>query len=453
MRFALPCVLAALVAPQALAQRIAIVPFTGPGANGVRNQVVSALCDQAECVGEKKVVGAGGKPDWKKAKKEKVKFIVAGKVNGKGKKKSIELQVEHKAGAAKFKKSWPLEGGELSDKNLAAAGDALAKAMGLEKKPPPEAPPEEKKPPPEAPPEEKKPPPEEKKKKVEAPPPEVVEPPPPAPLAHSKRPVFSVELGLDVQSRVYSYSSIASTNLRSYNAPFIPGLDLKAELYPLAIVQQGFLAGLGLEVGYAFSIGLKSRRKGPDGMFLPTTFPTSISKLDLALKFQIRPISGSDAYFAPFFGYRSHSFGVGLASDGSSLDGPPDAMGNLPKATLPPISYSALKVGVGGELPFGSTGLLLYARFAVLPVLSAKDILGAAFFKAGSAFGVDGALGLGFKLPFSFAFIDAGALQLRLGFDFARYGLSFKTAATDEYVAEGAVDQYLGGTLAVRFTY
>ena len=79
MRFALLCVFAGLAAPEALAQRIAIVPFTGPGANGARNQVVSALCDQAECVSEKKV-SAGGKPDWKKAKKEKVKFIVTGKI-------------------------------------------------------------------------------------------------------------------------------------------------------------------------------------------------------------------------------------------------------------------------------------------------------------------------------------------------------------------------------------
>ena len=121
VRVALPCLLALLAAPSAFAQRIAIVPFTGPGASGVRNQVVSALCDQAECVAEKKVTGATGKPDWKKAKKEKVKFLVVGKVTSKGKKKSVELQVEAKAGAPKFKKSWPLdEGGELSDKNLAS---------------------------------------------------------------------------------------------------------------------------------------------------------------------------------------------------------------------------------------------------------------------------------------------------------------------------------------------
>ena len=113
MRFTLLCLLVGLAAPEAFAQRIAIAPFTGPGANALRNQVVSALCDQAECVSEKKVT-AGGKPDWKKAKKEKVKFIVTGKVTAKGKKKTVDLEVMQKAGPAKFKKSWPLEGAELS---------------------------------------------------------------------------------------------------------------------------------------------------------------------------------------------------------------------------------------------------------------------------------------------------------------------------------------------------
>ena len=71
MRFALPCAIAVLLAPHAFAQKIAIVTFTGPGANAVRNQVVSELCDRAVCVAQAKV-STGGKVDWKKVKKEKV---------------------------------------------------------------------------------------------------------------------------------------------------------------------------------------------------------------------------------------------------------------------------------------------------------------------------------------------------------------------------------------------
>lgn len=443
MRFALACVIAVLHAPHAFAEKIAIVTFTGPGANAVRNQVISALCDQAECVAQAKVT-TKGKVDWKKVKKEKVKFVLEGKVVARGKKKSIELQVFPKAGAGK-KKSWPLEGGELSDRSLATAGDVLGKLMGLA--PREEPAPEEKKPPPEekpAPeekpePEEKKPPKEEKK--VTAPPvlpkeekpeekPPGEEPPPAEYARQAKRPVIAIEVGLDISSKRFSYSQVATPNLRSYQAPFILSPDLKAELYPLALVQDGFIAGLGIEAGFAIAVGLKSRRSGTD-----VSYPTSISRLDVGVKFQIRPSSKSDAHVAPFVGYRAHSFSVAPGSDNSILDG------------LPGISYSAVRLGIGGELPFGDTGLLVYGKFAVMPVLSAPEIISAKYFANGSVLGLDFDLGLGFKLPF------VKLLQLRLGFQFARYGLSFRTQPTDMYVAEGAVDQYLGGSFAVRFTY
>lgn len=436
MRFALPCVAVALLSLPSFAQRIAVTPF-GAAGNDARSQVVSALCEQAECVSEKKVT-AGSNPDWKKAKKEKVQFFVVGKVVKKGKKSSLELQVQAKAGKPKFKNSWPLEGAQLSDKSLANVADVLGKAMGLA--PRKEAAPveekkavEEKKPEPT--PEPHKAPEENRaEKKVTPPPaPPAAEVPAEAAVeepATPKRPVFSLELGIDVESKNFTYASVATANLRSYRAAFILAPEVHGELYPLALFQQNFLAGLGVELGFSIAVGLKSRRGGSD-----VAYPTNISKFDVALKWQIRPISSSEAYFTPIIGFRSHSFSVGAGSDGSVLDG------------LPGISYSALKFGLAGELPFGQSGLLAYGRFAVLPVLSAGPIISSAYFKSGSALGIDFGLGLGFKLPF------ARALQLRLGFDFARYGLSFKSAASDTYVAEGAVDLYLGGNFAVRFTY
>jgi hypothetical protein len=451
MRFALPCVVAVLCAPLAFAQKIAIATFDGPGANAVRNQIVSELCDQAECVAQTKVT-TNGKVDWKKVKKEKVKFVLDGKVVAKGKKKTIEFEVFAKAGAGK-KKSWALEGNDLSDRNLKTAAEVLGGMMGLapkeadEKKPPPEEkkkPDEKKKPEAKPDPEEKaeeKAPAEEKRPKEEK---KVSEPPPPpaeeeapkaeedtgAPKKRAKRPVVALEVGLDVSSKSFSYTQVVTPNLRSYRAPFILGPNFKGELYPLALVTDGIAAGLGAELGYFLAVGLKSKRNGTD-----LSYPTSISRFDVALKFQIRPSNKSEAYVAPIIGYRVHSFSVGAASDGTTLDG------------LPAISYSALKFGLAAELPFGDTGLLVFGKFSVLPVLSAPEIIGTKYFPNGSVLGIDGGLGLGFKLPF------VTALQLRLSFDFTRYGLSFRSQPTDMYVAEGAVDQYLTGTFALRFTY
>jgi hypothetical protein len=439
MRFALPCFLVAMAASPAFAQKIAVAPFSGPGAAATRAQLVSAICDQAECVSEKKVT-TGGKPDWKKGKKEKLQYFVVGKVVAKGKKKTLELQVQNKPGGAKWKKSFPLERELLSDKNLAAASEAIGKALG--KKEEAAEPPEEKAPAPEekkAAVEERKPPPEEKAE-VEEPPrranttPPLVEttpepePSPEPPTKQTRRPVIALELGFDVSSKSFSYSGVQTPNLRSYRAPFIAMPDLKAELYPLALATQGFGAGLGIEGGFALAVGLKSRRTGTD-----VSYPTSITKLDLGLKFQIRPVANSDAYVAPFVGFRTHSFSVGPGSDNSTLDG------------LPAVSYTALKFGLSGELPFSNTGLLLYGRFAVMPVMSLPTIVSKDYFPSGSALGIDGGLGLGFKI--------ISALQIRVGFDFTRYGLNFKYAPTDTYIADGAVDQYIGGNAALRFTY
>ncbi len=424
-----------LFASSAFAQKIAIVMFTGPGANEVRNQLVSELCDRADCSAQTKVISKG-KIDWKKVKKERVKFVLEGKVVAKGKKKTIELQVLTKPGAGKTK-SFNLEEGELSDRNLKAAGAALGALMGLPGKDVPE----------EKPPLEEKKKPEERRAAVEEKPIEeeakpaakenrTVSEPKPSPkkeepvdeeLKPLKRPIIALEAGLAAASKSFSYSQVATPNLRSYRAPFIFGPNLKAELYPLAIFSDGIGAGLGFEAGYFVAVGLKSRRTGSD-----VTYPTSISRIDLALKFQIRPSQKSEAHVAPFIGYRLHTFSVAPGGDGSVLDG------------LPAITYAALKFGLGGELPLGDTGLLVFGKFAVLPVLSAPEIL-STYFPSGSAIGLDGGLGLGLKLPF------LQVVQLRLAFDFARYGLTFRSQPMDTYVAEGAVDQYLGGSFALCF--
>ena len=427
-------VLAAIWGTSASASKISIGPFAGPSASPVRSQVVSALCDAAECVSETKVF-KGAKPDWKKAKKEKVDFVITGKITAKGKKKSVELQVLKSGGAVKLKKVLPIEGGAIVDSALSNATEALLDAVGATPaaKPPPEEtkpPPEETKPPPEEkkpPPEEKKPPPEEKK-----PPPREEEPPDEAPKATGKiKPaIFVGQLTLDILSRSFSYSNVKTANLRSYSAGFILAPDPHIELYPIAFVSDGIASGLGIEAGYQTAVGLKSKRTGND-----VTYPTSMNRLDVGLRFRFRPLADADAGVTALVGYRSQSFSVGTGSDGSSLDG------------LPPIGYSAMRLGLAGDLPFGTTGLLAFADFTVLPVLSSGAIISSAYFTKGSALGIDAQIGVGFKLP------PLPALQIRAAFDFARYGLSFKSAATDTYQADGAADLYIGGEIGLRYTY
>jgi hypothetical protein len=439
----------------AYAERIAIANFAGPGADVVRNQVTQALCEDADCVNANKVM-KGAKPDWKKAKKERVAFIVTGKVVAKGKKRTLEVQVLSKPGAPKLKKSYPLDGNTLAKKTLASATTALTQAMGGggKSKPEPVA---------EATPER-----EEPKPSREEPAPAVdtgrnsepvaaheTEPPPPPVRAaepevpavvdepapskkKGKHPIISIQVGVDGFNRSLTYAQVTTPNLRTYSASlaFAPGAAV--ELFPLAAVTQGALAGLGIDASYAMVVGLSSRRLVPAEGCMPApcpaavTYPTSSSKLDVAVKFRIR--LGDSFGLAPHVGFRTHSFGIGKGSDGSTIDG------------LPSTAYSAIKAGLGLDASLGEL-LVVFAHFSYLQVLSSGQIISAAYFNSGSAMGLEGGAGVGVKLPF------LTALQVRAAFNFTRYGLSFRPVAADIYQATGATDQYMGANVGLRYTY
>src|SRR2546429_342680 len=96
MRNALGAVLL-LAAQGAWGEKLAVLNFTGPEAGPLRQLIVQGLCEANTCVEPKKVT-KGWKPDWAKVKKEKVDFVIEGAVKGKGAKKTLELQVTHKAG-------------------------------------------------------------------------------------------------------------------------------------------------------------------------------------------------------------------------------------------------------------------------------------------------------------------------------------------------------------------
>jgi hypothetical protein len=441
MRIALAAGLLFL-APGAFAEKIAVLNFTGPDAASVRAQVTDALCGQATCV-EPKKVSKGPKPDWAKAKKEKIEFFVTGTVKGKGAKRTLELQVLNKAGPAKLKKSVPLA-------KLDSLVTQVKDVMGLESAAPapePEkkvepAPEPEKQPEAEAPKEEGR----KRKQPTEAPPPpkeeeraaeekpaeagtEEAAPEQPA-SGEFKPPAIEFEVGADLFSRSFSYNNVSTNNLRSYSASFIFAPEFRAEVYPLAFFSKGIISGLGVDGAVAFSLGLKSRRTGTD-----TTWPTNIVHYDFNLRFRLRPVSSIDAAVIPFVGYGNQGFSVGTGSDGSTLDG------------LPSVSYSSVRAGLAGELPFSSSGFMVFAKFAALIVLSSGEIISPAFFPKGSNFGIEGQVGAGYRLPFF------NKLQVRVAFDFTRYGLGFASSPTDTYQAQSAADLYLGGNLALRLIF
>jgi hypothetical protein len=423
-----------LMAAPAAAQRIGIVPFSGPNGAAVRNQLVAAICDTADCVASAKVT-AGNKPDWKKAKKEALQFFVLGTVVKKGKASSLTLEVLSKPGAAKLKKTFPLAADGLAAKTLQQAIDALKGAFaGAEPAPPP---PDATPPVPTG-----KPSPEPTKttttsarpaetepvKPTPPPPPPDVDPPPTTEKAERRIPFVAVEAGASLYNRSFSYVQPV-TNLRRYALPAFPLLAAKAELYPLALSRQDLLGGLGLEAGFSFAPWLRSRRESATD----DVYPTSTMRIDAGLAWRLMPVRSLNLSLIPLVGIRYHSFTVAPNAMGARLD------------LLPNLGYFGLRAGAGFEVGLARDLIFLFGRFTVVPVFSSGEIISSAFFPNGSNFGIDGQAGVGV------AFMKM--LQLRATFDFTRYGLSFRTEPTDAFVAQGAVDQYVGGTVTLRFQY
>lgn len=445
MSFRLAAVLAvACCATTAFAQRVTIVEFTGPGAAAARNQLVGAVCDTADCVAAGKTT-TKSKPDWKKARKESVKFFVTGAVAKKGKNLSLDLQVLAKAGAPKARKSFPLEkGGTLAPKHLQAALDLLVFAFGRDEgSTEPATPPVEPARPPPPPPKGTGPatttkpasgPVDTKGVALVDPPdsgrrasPEPTEPAQ-APAKRGGAKFLVIDVGADVLNRRLSYSQVATANLRSYDLALFAQPAVGLQFFPLALVRDDLLAGLGVELGLGLAPWLQSRLASS-----PEAFPTSTLRFDGGLKFRLVPSQAFKLAIVPYVGVRSQSFTVGALSDGRRLDG------------LPNIAFLGLRAGLGLEVPVVGETLVVFGRFGVIPVFGAGEILSAAFFPNGSAFGLEANGGIGVGLT-SF-------LQVRASFEWASYGLTFSTQATDAYVAAGATDRYLGGNASLRLMF
>jgi hypothetical protein len=288
-------------------------------------------------------------------------------------------------------------------------------------KPPPDEPPPKKATPPD------EPPPTRREAKREPPPdadPGVALPP----VRKKKKKFLWVDAGADIVTRRLVYSQVATPNLRRYDLPPIGQPTLGIKFFPLALARSDLLAGLGVDLNFAFAPWIQSRL-----ISAGDPYPTSTIRFDGGLRFDLIPSDAFPLAITPYVGVRYHSFTVGQAANGTRIDG------------LPNVAYVGLRAGLMLDVPIIPERLSVFGRFLVIPVFGSGEIISSAFFPNGSTFGLEANGGVGvWVLPM---------LQIRASFEFANYGLTFRTNTGDTYVAAGATDTWLGGNASVRLAF
>jgi hypothetical protein len=421
--------LLAVFSSSVLAQRVVFPIFSGPKAAIVRKQLTDQMCESLECLAATTSVKRG-KPDFKAAKKQRVEFFVPGKIVKSRKQTTLQLVIFDAKGKTLSKKSFDLVKGALTLKSLTQAADFLSGKLQPKAPEPksatnaPEQVPDTEEPVAKPVAKTEKAPPQKPTQVAEAEQRVKIEPDEnPSPrLQSNKPPVVVADLSLELINRKFDYLEAQSAQLKRYDLPLYPAPAINVQFYPLALMRSDALAGLGLELGLSIAPYLRSRPS------IEESYPTSATRFDAALTFRAIPFS-FPMEIRPFLGIRSQSFVISQVN-------------NVGISDLPNLSFLGLRFGSHLEVPVVANVLSIFGHVALNPVLSSSEIIGSTYFKSGSNFGFDFGLGLGvWVLPI---------LQIRAGFDFNSYSLNFNLSPEDVYVAKGAYDRYISGTVGLR---
>lgn len=245
---------------------------------------------------------------------------------------------------------------------------------------------------------------------------------------------FPVALDIGIYGRVFhrelEYNDDLYGLLRGYTLQLGPAIELAGRWYPGAHFTDGFGAHIGLELSYERAFGIDSVPADPDD---DRVFPTRSQEWLVGVR-------GRFPYERHFFslgvGYGSHIFVI--EPSGPAVAG----RGNLPE--IPRTEYDFLRIHAEARLAItGGFFVALGGGYRV--IFSSGGIEDEVWFPDASVGGVETDVILGYQL-------DNG-LVIRLGFDWRRYFYSMNVGLTSPWIAGGAIDQYIGGSLGLAYRY
>jgi hypothetical protein len=433
--------------------RISLAPVHGDKNNAVGSQLNSEMCKVYNCVPYAKV-STNKKPDWKKAKKERVVAIFTTSISKT--KKGYTAGMALLVGSSKPKQTWsfPL----TSHRNLSGlavtqvvhetgpvlgfAEDvsgvaAIAAAESARNAPAPVATNNP------------------ASAMGTAPPPSSISatetatpilPPPGSPLPGEKtladtpvtidatpsttvagvrgQPLVSVEVGGNFLNRQLTYSPTGTPNLLTYKADLIFLGYVGVELFPFAKTGS-FLAGLGIFGNYQRSIGLNSQQGS-------ASESTTFSMLAAGLEARIRPIKYSDFAIVIPVAFRTYNFSVDNASifQGLALQ-----------------SLLGVSGGLKLEIPIGSWFVVLLGGDYVF-WFQKQQLIGNTnpiYFPSGSAGALEFEAGFGIYI--------VGPLSIRVLGEYSSTNYSLTAAPGSNYTATGATDRLFGGRATIRLDF
>ncbi|MBO6936651.1 MAG: hypothetical protein JJ863_16885 [Deltaproteobacteria bacterium] len=245
---------------------------------------------------------------------------------------------------------------------------------------------------------------------------------------------FPVAIDIGVYGRVFhrelSYNDDLYGLLRGYTLQLGPAIELAGRWYPGAHFTDGFGAHIGIEASYERAFGIDSVPADPDD---DRVFPTRSQEWLVGLRGRF-PYERH--YFSLGLGYGSHLFVI--EPSGPAVAG----RGNLPE--IPRTEYDFLRIHAEAMLAVAG-GFHVTVGGGYRVVFSAGGIEDEVWFPDASVGGVEADIVLGYQL-------DNG-LVIRLGFDWRRYFYSMNVGLTSPWIAGGALDQYLGGSLGIAYRH
>jgi hypothetical protein len=214
-----------------------------------------------------------------------------------------------------------------------------------------------------------------------------------------------------------------------YKLPRGAAIYLDGAIYPLAYAfRNGVLPNIGIVGRFERLVGTSTVTKDPAGNTVSTT-TTTAQQFEAGLRGRI-PLG-------------DHEVGL-VGTYGQQVFWPASKDPGPSQMTIPNVHYTFIGLGADARLRFGPVTIGAHAGTRIV---TDTGTLGRTWFKRTTANAVDAGLSLAVRV--------APMFDVVVGGDIVRYGFAFNARPADprpadNFVAGGAVDQYLSGYLALR---